>query len=508
MKKIILVVSLLILFLLVFFYNQNNKDVVFKSEFLDTQQQEFLPSSFMISGDMEVLTPPFNPKINRYLINSNKYNEEFNFNFSVGENYKILSETNLKVKNNKFEEYVVEIVEINTNKKYYFSIVTTNEYFPNYEIEIINVNNVLDGNIYTTFKNFRNYTFLEAVSLIDEFSFSEFQNWFQRRKNKPQGPVFEQTQKYIKNKNAKSNALILDKFGVPLVVIQGNSSFADFKYFNGIGYVLGVYGVPPAGGVLVGKYKVYDEDFNNISEILWSNGGYLDVHDLDYDIYSKNILKIGYSQYIPGVSTITETIWSSSYIVENSGVTINQWDAFLSFPLGYSQDTFIDTQNWDVFHINSARIYGDNILVSLRHTNSISLIDNEGNEIWSIANNNKINDFEIYEDPFGIFYGQHDARIVDGNYLTLFDNQNNQGKVARGVVYLLDSDLKTATFQKHYLLEDEALCCGSFQLLENGSVLSGGSDGTIFEFHNSSDSANLKIEIGGIVYRAIKQKDS
>ena len=35
-------------------------------------------------------------------------------------------------------------------------------------------------------------------------------------------------------------------------------------------------------------------------------------------------------------------------------------------------------------------------------------------------------------------------------------------------------------------------------------MLSGGSEGTIYEFTNDNAKENLKIEIGGIVYRAIK----
>jgi len=504
-KFIPLFIAFLAVFL--FLYGNNSKDLIFKSDFyLQDDTLTELPSSFNISGDIDFLTPTFDHKINRYLLNSNKHNQSYEFQFSIDENYEIISSKTLSIENDTFKEHIIEIENISSKQKYFFTIVTTNKYFPNYSINIDNVSDISEGYIYTTFKNFRNYTFLEALSLIGEFSYTEFNRWLQARGNTPGGPVFEQTQKFLKNKNAKSNALILDKNGVPLVVVQGNASYADFKYLDGIGNVLGVYGVPPARGILVGKYKVYNDEFDLASEITWSENSYLDVHDLDFDPENNRVLKIGYSQYLPGVSTITDTIWSSSFVIENDLNVTQEWDAFLSFPLGASVDSHVENPNWDVFHINSAKMYGDNTLVSLRHTNSVSMINKNGEVSWTLANNELINDFEIIGDPFDLFFGQHDAQMLDEKTLTIFDNQNNQNKVARGVIYSLDFEKKQAIFQKHYLLTEHALCCGSFQVLQNGSILSGGSEGTIYEFTTENPKEILKIEIGGIVYRAIKQQ--
>jgi len=505
-QKIFLLIFAFIV-LILFFYDKNNEDLIFKSDFyLQDNNLSELPSSFEVSGDVEFLTPSFDPKINRYLLNSNNHNQSYEFNFSIDDNYEIISSKTLSIENDKFEEYIIEIENTSSKQKYFFTIVTSNKYFPTYDIKIGTVSDVSKGYIYTTFKNFRNYTFLEAISLISEFSYSEFVRWLQARENTPGGPVFEQTQKFLKNKNAKSNALILDRHGVPLVVIQGNASYADFKYLDGLGNVLGVYGIPPARGVLVGKYKVYDDEFNLTSEITWDERSYLDVHDLDFDQKKNRVLKIGYSQYLPGTSTITNTIWSASFIIEDDLNVTQKWDAFLNFPLGASDESHVDNPNWDVFHINSAKIYGDNTLVSLRHTNSVSMVNKNGEIEWTLANNELINDFQIIRDPFDVFFGQHDAQMLDEKTLTIFDNQNNQEKVARGVVYSLDFENKQAIFQKHYLLNEHALCCGSFQILENGSILSGGSEGTIYEFTNENTKENLKIEIGGIIYRAIKQQ--
>ena len=54
--------------LTLFFYNKNNEDLIFKSDFyLQDDNLSELPSSFKVSGDVDFLTPNFNPKINRYL---------------------------------------------------------------------------------------------------------------------------------------------------------------------------------------------------------------------------------------------------------------------------------------------------------------------------------------------------------------------------------------------------------------------------------------------------------
>ena len=91
---------------------------------------------------------------------------------------------------------------------------------------------------------------------------------------------------------------------------------------------LGVYGIPPARGVLVGKYKVYDDEFNLTSEITWDESSYLDVHDLDFDQKRNRVLKIGYSQYLPGISTITNTIWSASFVIEDDLNVTQEWRCF------------------------------------------------------------------------------------------------------------------------------------------------------------------------------------
>ena len=104
----------------------------------------------------------------------------------------------------------------------------------------------------------------------------------------------------------------------------------------------------------------------------------------------------------------------------------------------------------------------------------------------------------------GIYREFTNISRICGNFPKALNNQNGQENVARGVVYQIDENEKTAIFIKHFLLDEDALCCGSFQLLNQGAILSGGSEGTIYEFVDELSSPNLKIDIGGIVYRAVK----
>ena len=200
----IILITFTFLALILFSYDKNNEDLIFKSDFyLQGDNLSELPDSFEVSGDVDFLTPNFDPKINRYLLNSNNHNQSFEFQFSIDDNYEILSDKTLSIENDKFEEYIIEIENTSSKQKYFFTIVTSNKYFPTYDIKIGAVSDISKGYIYTTFKNFRNYTFLEALTLISEFSYSEFSRWLQGRGNTPGGPVFEQTQKFLKNKNAK-----------------------------------------------------------------------------------------------------------------------------------------------------------------------------------------------------------------------------------------------------------------------------------------------------------------
>src|SRR6056300_819917 len=107
-KYIPLLIAFLAVFL--FLYDNNNEDLIFKSDFyLQDDTLTELPSSFKISGDIDFLTPSFNHKINRYLLNSNKHNQSYEFKFSIDENYEIISSKTLSIENDTFEEYIIEI---------------------------------------------------------------------------------------------------------------------------------------------------------------------------------------------------------------------------------------------------------------------------------------------------------------------------------------------------------------------------------------------------------------
>lgn len=166
---------------------------------------------------------------------------------------------------------------------------------------------------------------------------------------------------------------------------------------------------------------------------------------------------------------------------------------------------------YDYFHVNSAWKDEDgNYIVSGRLTSAIYKIDGRTGEIiWRLGGEKS--DFTFKKDAK--FAYQHDARVLPGDQLSLFDNASadaDAGIAARGLVLQLDLDAMTAAVAQEYRLDPAVVATtqGSLQTLPNGNRFVGwGSAPDFTEF--SADGTvlfNGRFASGANSYRAFRQE--
>ena len=164
---------------------------------------------------------------------------------------------------------------------------------------------------------------------------------------------------------------------------------------------------------------------------------------------------------------------------------------------------------YDYIHMNSIGVGPDGDLVmSARHTFAAYKISRAtGEMLWRL--NGKRSDFEMGEGTE--FAYTHDARLHEGNVLTIFDNATsgyNTDKVSRGLVIDLDEEAMTATLVQEYIHPTEivAVSQANVQVLPNGNVFIGWGSAPVFsEFTEDGELIfNGRFPKGGSSYRAYR----
>lgn len=174
------------------------------------------------------------------------------------------------------------------------------------------------------------------------------------------------------------------------------------------------------------------------------------------------------------------------------------WDAMEHIPLTSTHmpaSSATETSNvWDPYHLNSlGLISGSNdILFSGRNTWTIYRLNKStGNFVWQLAGDGT-GDFSIPNSQ-GLFSWQHDARLLSGNILSMFDDNccENEGDVppgtipSHGLILSLDFTNRVANFQSSYFHDPNVNSSsqGNTQNLANGNKFLGfGSNGYFTEY--------------------------
>lgn len=201
------------------------------------------------------------------------------------------------------------------------------------------------------------------------------------------------------------------------------------------------------------------------------------------------------------------------------------WDALHHIPLTDSYQpasSASDSDNvWDVFHLNSIGLTDDpdEILVSGRNTWTIYRIKKSTEEIlWRLGG--KQSDFNV--DKQARFSWQHDARFVDKDLISLFDDNccesspSSDTPPARGLVLKLDYRKMEAKQKRSYYHDPhlQVATQGSLQNLDNGHKFIGWGQSPYYsEFKNCGNTVNdpsdnliydAKLPGNNITYRAFR----
>jgi hypothetical protein len=131
---------------------------------------------------------------------------------------------------------------------------------------------------------------------------------------------------------------------------------------------------------------------------------------------------------------------------------------------------------YDIEHWNSIEAAGDSVIASFRNLDAVYKIRKSTGEIvWKLGGTSTPESLSVINDPRGYPLGaQHDARLLPGGTLTVFDNRSNLSqKQPRAVRYRIDEQAGTATYLQS--ISDPGVpgssCCGSARRLDNGDWL-------------------------------------
>jgi hypothetical protein len=134
------------------------------------------------------------------------------------------------------------------------------------------------------------------------------------------------------------------------------------------------------------------------------------------------------------------------------------------------------TEAYDLTHINAVEIAGEDLLVSMRHTDAIyKLRIRDGGIRWKLGGTPTRRSLRVLGDPADYpFGGQHDVRLWRGT-VTVHDNGTDLARAPRVVRYAIDTERRTATLLESIAdpLVSDSLCCGSARKLANGDWLVG-----------------------------------
>ena len=164
---------------------------------------------------------------------------------------------------------------------------------------------------------------------------------------------------------------------------------------------------------------------------------------------------------------------------------------------------------YDYFHLNSIQPWRDQLVISTRHTNAVFGISRKtGKVLWKLGGTRTPESLEILgPDPHkkNPLAGNHDARIYDGNLLTVHDNGTRLNRPPRLVRYRIDPEAGTATYvseAKDLEAAPESQCCGSARKFGTGWITSWGDTNFVSVF-DASDLLAFRLRLPTTSYRAM-----
>ncbi len=210
--------------------------------------------------------------------------------------------------------------------------------------------------------------------------------------------------------------------------------------------------------------------------------------------------------------------------VTPSGKVVWKWNSGDHVPLDYTPQRWwkkilnnphpdaAGNEYIDIFHLNSAQPWRDDIVVSTRHTDKVFGIDRKTGKIdWTFGGEPDPKSLKIAgDDPRADFPigGNHDARISDGNLLSVHDNSTHLDRPPRTVRYRIDLKNRTATYDGQNLDPQvkESHCCGGVRPFGTGWLVAWGNNPLVDAF-DANDELAFRMRLPIPVYRAVPVPD-
>jgi hypothetical protein len=231
----------------------------------------------------------------------------------------------------------------------------------------------------------------------------------------------------------------------------------------------------------LGSGVIADSSYRTIRRVRAGNGYGMDLHELAltpdgdalFTVYSLVLV------HLPGTPAGSESRVLDSVVQEidvATGLVVWEWHGLGHIPLAQSYATAQNSAYYDAFHINSVQaLPGRRVLISARNTSAVYEVDRVGGRIrWTLGG--KASDFRL--GPGARFWFQHDAELLPGDRVSVFDDEAGPPRKApssRGLVLALDRRRGRARVEheRHRSAPTSAQSEGSVQWLPGGGAFVG-----------------------------------
>ncbi|NNN21715.1 MAG: hypothetical protein HKL80_06925 [Acidimicrobiales bacterium] len=277
--------------------------------------------------------------------------------------------------------------------------------------------------------------------------------------------------------------LILNKYGSPVWYHQVPSYITPnlFKLIAPDTLLLSSYYANVATNTNLSFFNMDSQ----VSTPLYAPSGRMDSHDYaatsngdrfissDY-LKVANYSSLGYSSNQTYVDNVIQELSASGQIVWQwdpaNHICPAESDNYISYSVG--------PNTIDPLHLNSFSLSpdGKDLLVSFRNLSAVYDINIQtGKILWKLGGNNITCDGEqhlaIANDPETTISGQHDAKFISNDEVTLYDDHTAMSGASRGIEYKIDTTTNTATMIWEYQNPSgsAAIMTGSLYRYDNGN---------------------------------------
>ncbi len=231
----------------------------------------------------------------------------------------------------------------------------------------------------------------------------------------------------------------------------------------------------------LGEAVIADGSYRTLATVKAGNGYRMDIHEFTLTPEGDALFPV-YSYvkvHLPGTpaGTLTPILDAIVQAVDvRTGLVTWEWHALGHIPVSESYATPANSAFFDAFHINAIQaLGGGRVLLSARDTSAIYQVDRaSGRILWTLGG--KRSTFRLGKGAR--FWFQHDAQLLPGDRVSMFDDQAGppqHAPASRGLVLKLDRRRRTATVVRSYRRapDTSAQSEGSLQTLPNGNVFAG-----------------------------------